>query len=666
MQRIHLVFKTHLDVGFTDYARNVIANYIERDIPRALELADRLRQSGSPDRFVWTTGSWLISEYLRQAPDEKRHRLERAIAAGDIAWHALPFTTHSELMDPGLFRFGLGLAQELDARFGKQTIAAKMTDVPGHTIGIVSLLADAGVRFLHIGINPASSVPEVPPVFRWRSESGAEVVTMVHGGTYGDLMQVPGLDSAICFAHTNDNLGPQTLEEIQEIYAALRARFPGAEIFASTMDAFAHELMSVREQLPVVSQEIGDTWIHGVGSDPTKVSQFRELLRLRTSWLETGQVQPDSEAFERFQRFLLLVPEHTWGMDEKTHLADYAAYARSQFMQARGQENFRKFEASWKEQRDFIRQAVEALPSELAVQARSALGAIRPERPALDGYTLMADPAALFETAFYELQFDPGSGAVVRLKNRHTGRVWASPHHPLGLFRYEVFSHLDYERFYRQYIGNKPEVAQWAIPDFTKPGMERAGVMRGEWQAEGVRLFWKEDGEEERFLLRLAAPETASREHGCPAELWVEWRFSRRQPAARVELQWFDKPANRLPEALWFSFSPARCRPRGWRLWKLGQQISPYDVVRSGGRHLHAVSPGVRYLDEASGLTIDTLDAPLVAPGARSLLNFTNRQPPLSGGMHFLLYNNIWGTNFPMWFEEDARFRFDLSEYSPG
>jgi len=75
-----------------------------------------------------------------------------------------------------LFEFGLSLSQELDARFGRQTIAAKMTDVPGHTRGIVPLLAQAGVKFLHIGVNPASTVPGVPPLFRWQDPSGAEIV----------------------------------------------------------------------------------------------------------------------------------------------------------------------------------------------------------------------------------------------------------------------------------------------------------------------------------------------------------------------------------------------------------------------------------------------------------------------------------------------------------
>ena len=28
--------------------------------------------------------------------------------------------------------------------------------------------------------------------------------------------------------------------------------------------------------------------------------------------------------------------------------------------------------------------------------------------------------------------------------------------------------------------------------------------------------------------------------------------------------------------------------------------------------------------------------------------------------MHFCLYNNVWGTNFVMWFDDDMQFRFLL------
>lgn len=44
-----------------------------------------------------------------------------------------------------------------------------MTDVPGHTLGMVPFLAKQGVKYLHIGVNDGSHLPEVPRIFRWRA-----------------------------------------------------------------------------------------------------------------------------------------------------------------------------------------------------------------------------------------------------------------------------------------------------------------------------------------------------------------------------------------------------------------------------------------------------------------------------------------------------------------
>ena len=176
---IHVVFKTHLDIGFTDHAAKVRAQYHEQFIPQAIETGEHcFREDSATPTFIWTTGAWLIWDHLNTQPPEKVKRLEQAIERGLIRWHALPFTTHSELMSPALFRAGLSYAQELDAQFGVRTTAAKMTDVPGHTLGIVPLLAEAGVQFLHLGVNTASPVPDVPDVFRWRAPDGSEVVVM--------------------------------------------------------------------------------------------------------------------------------------------------------------------------------------------------------------------------------------------------------------------------------------------------------------------------------------------------------------------------------------------------------------------------------------------------------------------------------------------------------
>ena len=88
----------------------------------------------------------------------------------------------------------------------------------------------------------------------------------------------------------------------------------------------------------------------------------------------------------------------------------------------------------------------------------------------------------------------------------------------------------------------------------------------------------------------------------------------------------------------------------------MGQAIDPKAVVENGQCRLHATDFGVIYKE----MSIESLDAALVAPQEPSLLNFCNVKPLDSDGVYFNLYNNVWGTNFPMWYDEDARFRFVL------
>jgi hypothetical protein len=277
--RMHVVFKTHLDVGYTDFAAAVKRRYFDLYIPRALDVARELRQAGDADRFIWTTGSWILYEYLEQADGAALKLAEEGILAGDLRWHGLPFTTHSELMDPELFTFGLGLSRELDQRFGVHTTAAKMTDVPGHTRGIVPLMVDAGLRFLHIGVNTASTPPDVPDAFRWREpETGAEIVVMYTKAGYGGVSSLGG--HSLAFAHTGDNQGPPTKEQVVRELSSLRARYPERDVRASTLDAFAADADDARESLPVIDAEIGDTWIYATASDPWKTAGFRGLQRL--------------------------------------------------------------------------------------------------------------------------------------------------------------------------------------------------------------------------------------------------------------------------------------------------------------------------------------------------------------------------------------------------
>lgn len=64
IKKIHLIFKTHLDIGFTNSGDSVIKTYMNNFIPNTLILTESLRQSKTNERYRWTTGSWLISEFL--------------------------------------------------------------------------------------------------------------------------------------------------------------------------------------------------------------------------------------------------------------------------------------------------------------------------------------------------------------------------------------------------------------------------------------------------------------------------------------------------------------------------------------------------------------------------------------------------------------------------
>ncbi len=658
VKRIHLIFKTHLDIGFTNTAENVLRRYFEQFIPRAMDLARKVRESGGRERFVWTTGSFLIYQYLEQASPEDRRRMEQAIQSGDIVWHGLPFTTHTELIDESLYRFGLSLSQKLDKRFGKKTTSAKLTDVPGHTRSMVPLLAEAGIRLLHIGVNSASTPPDVPPLFVWKDPSGAEIVVM-YQKSYGDVMVPPNSDEAIAINFTGDNHGPQSPEQITAIYRKWEEQFPGAKVMASTLNAFAESLEPLRDSLPVVTQELGDTWIHGTGTDPLKLSRYRELCRLRRKWLASGELQAGSDLDCGFSLPLLMIAEHTWGMDEKSHLRDQVNFRTADFQAARTQENFRIFESSWAEKRAYIDKAVSSLgDTPLGRAARESLPKQSQPEPDLTGFSLISNAGDLFHTARFEIGFDPGTGAIRHLRDGRTGIDWAATENPLALLGYQTFSAEDYDRFLAQYLTHR---ADWAIYDFGKPGIEKAGATR-RWRVPKLNaLYHRRNEYEDCFVLDLRLPGAVSEDVGCPPKLTLTVEMPADPDASiALDLRWYGKPAYRLPEAFWLSFSPRITRADGWVMQKMGRDISPLDVMPNGNRHLHAVDRYVAYSDDRGRLEIRSHDAQLVAPGAPSLLDFNNRRPPMLRGMHFNLFNNVWGTNFPMWYEGDARFRFAL------
>lgn len=567
VKEVIVVFKTHLDIGFTDYASAVLDRYITEFIPAACETARAQENTKAP--FVWTTGSWLLYQALKKDDGT----LDACIRDGLITWHALPFTTHTEYMTPELFRYGLSLSKELDERYGKKTIAAKMSDVPGHTIAMIPLLAEAGIEFLHIGVNPATPLPNVPPIFRWCYEDKS-VIVAYNGGGYGSDFVIG--DTALVFGMTGDNHGPQGGEALEEFYREVQERYPDAHIQAGTLDDFCRRIRHA--ELPEVRAEIGDSWIHGVGTDPTKTRAFRAFLR------KAGDISAMP-----LDDNLLVVPEHTWGMNLNRHFHHDKYWLAGEFEGAEGRD---KFESSWAEQRAYVDRAV-----------------------ALTGVDISEDMK------------------VEILQTKDLDEIVAEPSVTL---LYQLFDHTDYERHHRDYLQTEVDWAHW---DFLKMGLPES-YRGGIYQAE-VQEAWKtEDGR----IFRLAFPEPVRSFCRLPSVYLIE-------KDGFIEVRWFGKGKNRLPEAFWLK--PHLPEDGTILLKKLGRYIDPKGALCHP--HLHAA-----FAVKGNGWEIENLDAPLVAPFGCHLLDIKAQKETYD--LHFNLYNNVWNTNFPMWFSDDARFRFIIRQ----
>lgn len=666
VRKVYMIHKTHLDIGFTGFAQEVLDCYVEEFIPRAITTAEHCNKDGKKN-FIWTVGSYLIHYYMEHADAAGRERLTQAILRGDIVWHALPCTTETEVMDGELFRFGLEMGRRLEKQFGLPPhIAAKMTDVPSHTAAILPALAEYGVQYLHIGINGSSRPVDVPELCRWKY--GDSEVILNYAGYYGRPCVFE--DIALEFAHTSDNMGPPTEETVWVEMERLAAIYPNAEIVSASLDDFAADLLTRKERLPVFEWECGDTWIHNASSDPWKAGMLRELLALGAQWRNEDPAAAENTDYRVFMEDLLLTSEHTCGMDVKKYLYDFRNWDKADFQMARARDvippedmepagerickflteeelpqytggqflgSYSHVEHSWEEQRDYLRHAMEKLPALLRARAGEAAEDLRPEQPTEFGTA--CEPHGI-HLGIYTADVEPDGS--LRLKTADGGES------TLGILRYDTYSAKTVEDCYFSYNRCFKTTQHWAEPDFSKPGIRYSKTAKDQsspFRLTGVRR----DGD--RLLIDLEALPEQANLYACPRRAQIEYTVS--GDKIYIRLSWFDKDANRLPEALFFGF----CfdRNENLRLYKLDQPIDPYQVAEGGNRKFHACQK-----IESSAYELLGVHSPLVSVGGRHLYDVDEEYGDIRDGLHFILYNNRWNTNCPVYYSQNAAFEFTL------
>lgn len=670
MKKIFVVSKTHLDLGFTDYAENIRRKYIDDYIPSAVSLAEEVNTNGKK-KFIWTTGSWIIKEALNDSDEVKKKNLIKALREGNIVPHAMPFTTHSELFDYDTFDFGLSIVDEIDEIRGRKTVSAKMTDVPGHTKAIVPLLQKHGIKLLHIGVNGASAVPEVPKCFLWKCGDSETVV--IYSGDYGGAFECEYVDEILYFDHTLDNKGAPSPDKVIAKLRKIKSEYPDYEVTAGTLDDFAEIIWRVKDKLPVIENEIGDSWIHGSASDPYKSAALREMMRLKKQWLSEGSMTRMSEEYKGFSDALLCIGEHTCGMDSKTHFADYESYLKSDFQKARKRDkiklkrpfrglkyklattghihSYSVIEKSWSEQREYIDKALACLSPDHKAQAQVALGRLRPKKPCdISRYKKFESKVRLFD---FELEINKFGGiGVLTYKGEEIIR-----HNTGSLLEYRSYCEKDYDFWFSHYSRNLSENKIWAYPDFGKPLLKhfdkKYPVGRFFYSVSDARIL--EEETQTKIFVNLECDKSLSEKLGAPEMSQVIYTLE--NDGLSVELSWFNKDAARTPEAIFLHFYP---KAEDFSLIKLGRKVDYKSTVSMGGRNLHAVEKCIMETSVGCFELCNRL-SPLISVGQGKILEYDNKIESLEkDGISYVLCNNIWGTNFPLWYEDNARFELSI------
>ena len=665
MKKVIVVSKTHLDLGFTDYAENIRKKYINTFIPEAIELAKKVNTNGKK-HFVWTTGSWIIKEALK---DEKcKVPLTKALADGDIAPHAMPFTTHTELLDVDTLDFGLSLVDKLDEIRGRKTVAAKMTDVPGHTKGLVPLLKKHGIKLLHIGVNGASALVDVPPCFLWRN--GESEVVVIYSGAYGGAFESELVEEVLYFDHTLDNHGAPSPEKVLAHFDEIQKQYPGYEITAGTIDDFADVIWEVKDKLPVFEGEMGDSWIHGASTDPYKSACLRTFMNLKSKWLSEGSLIKGSEEYNNFSDVLLCLAEHTCGMDSKTYFSDYGHYLKKDFVKARKNDKVRfrhlfsdlpqsilpftslfdgrrkrgyysVIEKSWAEQRAYITKALAALEAEHLKEAKNEIAALIPNSPA----EFVANGKRTAQNGDWTLEINEKGGiGSLRYKDKEIIKK-----NNEALVTYRSFSNKDYEYWLNHYSRDLQETAVWALGDFARPNLKifEGKYPSGRFDYTLDKVFAKDN----EITANLVCDKKLCDELGAPRLIQV--LFTLCDDGIKFDVSWFGKDANRLTEAIYLNLFP---NTDSVELVKLGCKVKPDEVTLNGSRNLHAVQ-SVTF----DNFKIINCHSPLVSFGKGKILEFDNKLESIKkDGISFVLQNNVWGTNFPLWCEDNAKFSFEI------
>ncbi len=192
---VFLVHHSHLDIGYTDTQGSVLQHHLQY-LDSVLDLTSATDDWPEDAKFRWNVeATWPLLHWIKSRPERDRSRFFDRVREGRVEICALPFSMHTEAYSIDELARQLRFADELREHHNVPIQTAMQTDVPGATIGLLTSLVDADVRYLSVAHNYAGrSAPDLvggqglTRPFYWRAPNGRRLLVWYtdspHGSAY--------------------------------------------------------------------------------------------------------------------------------------------------------------------------------------------------------------------------------------------------------------------------------------------------------------------------------------------------------------------------------------------------------------------------------------------------------------------------------------------------
>ncbi|MCK4417605.1 MAG: hypothetical protein KAV99_05515, partial [Candidatus Latescibacteria bacterium] len=353
--QVYMVPIAHHDFGYTEPIENVLRRY-DGFYDDVLRFCEETEDWPEESRFRYTAEEfWSIQHYIKSRPEQVVEKLVKYMKKGRIEAPAFfgneisALCSHEELIRLMYPSF------RLKRKYGVPIRTASITDIPGLSWGLPTVLAGAGVKYFFAGLpdyfewerndihtfwdESAVLRHSKPDAFRWQGPDGAQVL-VYYSGSYGVwtpssyqemLKELPGMLCAVeeggCpfnvarYAYNgSDNQPPDV--RLSYIAREWNSRWAYPKIIVATNVMFFEHLEKqcsdvrvFRGELPHTDYVVGaistakETAINRIAHD-----RLHSAEKFATVASVVSNCPYPAETIRRAYDNLLLYDEHTWGM----------------------------------------------------------------------------------------------------------------------------------------------------------------------------------------------------------------------------------------------------------------------------------------------------------------------------------------------------------------